>query len=207
MNKTLINYFPFVHQVNKSKARHRRLRELQAPGNVQWMGLLSERLYVGYQSGFTRYRCSHCLSADINTVMSIFVIIHKWFAQITVIIRLCVFRCPPQCPWWHVCGQPPPPWGPHPSLYPPAGPGCSLCCGDFQQRAAAVLQLHWSIRGLAGPEVASAGADVASCAHRCLWVKELMLIYRKRQKVLKIEADYESCFLFSRLQRSLPVSV
>lgn len=43
-------------QVNKSKARHRRLRELQAPGPVQWMGLLSERLYVGYQSGFTRYR-------------------------------------------------------------------------------------------------------------------------------------------------------
>uniref|UniRef100_A0A3Q3GEA6 Serine/threonine-protein kinase MRCK alpha n=1 Tax=Labrus bergylta TaxID=56723 RepID=A0A3Q3GEA6_9LABR len=35
--------------------RHRRLRELQAPGPVQWMGLLSERLYVGYQSGFTRY--------------------------------------------------------------------------------------------------------------------------------------------------------
>ncbi|KAJ4929156.1 hypothetical protein JOQ06_004775, partial [Pogonophryne albipinna] len=42
-------------EVNKSKARHRRLREVQAPGPVQWMGLLSERLYVGYQSGFTRY--------------------------------------------------------------------------------------------------------------------------------------------------------
>lgn len=42
--------------MNKSKMRHRRLRELQAPGPVQWMGLLSERLYVGYQSGFTRYR-------------------------------------------------------------------------------------------------------------------------------------------------------
>lgn len=36
--------------------RHRRLRELQAPGPVQWMGLLSERLYVGYPSGFMRYR-------------------------------------------------------------------------------------------------------------------------------------------------------
>lgn len=45
-------------QMNKSKMRHRRLRELQAPGPVQWMGLLSERLYVGYQSGFTRYRYS-----------------------------------------------------------------------------------------------------------------------------------------------------
>ncbi|KAK5903907.1 hypothetical protein CgunFtcFv8_007649 [Champsocephalus gunnari] len=43
------------YEVNKSKARHRRLREVQAPGPVQWMGLLSERLYVGYQSGFTRY--------------------------------------------------------------------------------------------------------------------------------------------------------
>ncbi|XP_070782519.1 serine/threonine-protein kinase MRCK alpha isoform X7 [Enoplosus armatus] len=43
------------YEVNKNKARHRRLREVQAPGPVQWMGLLSERLYVGYQSGFTRY--------------------------------------------------------------------------------------------------------------------------------------------------------
>ncbi|XP_056150045.1 serine/threonine-protein kinase MRCK alpha isoform X2 [Lampris incognitus] len=43
------------YEVNKSKTRHRRLRELQAPGPVQWMGLLSERLYVGYQAGFTRY--------------------------------------------------------------------------------------------------------------------------------------------------------
>ncbi|XP_067097209.1 serine/threonine-protein kinase MRCK alpha isoform X2 [Osmerus mordax] len=43
------------YEVNKTKARHRRLRELQAPGPVQWMGLLSERLCVGYQAGFTRY--------------------------------------------------------------------------------------------------------------------------------------------------------
>uniref|UniRef100_H3C824 Serine/threonine-protein kinase MRCK alpha n=1 Tax=Tetraodon nigroviridis TaxID=99883 RepID=H3C824_TETNG len=43
------------YEVNKGKARHRRLRELQAPASVQWMALLSERLYVGYQSGFTRY--------------------------------------------------------------------------------------------------------------------------------------------------------
>nr|XP_057930546.1 serine/threonine-protein kinase MRCK alpha isoform X3 [Doryrhamphus excisus] len=43
------------YEVNKSKVRHRRLRELQAPGIVQWMGLLNERLYVGYQSGFARY--------------------------------------------------------------------------------------------------------------------------------------------------------
>ncbi|KAL6096279.1 cdc42bpa [Pungitius sinensis] len=50
MKKQIICY-----EVNKSKGRHRRLREVQAPGPVLWMGLLSERLYVGYQSGFTRY--------------------------------------------------------------------------------------------------------------------------------------------------------
>ncbi|XP_037541635.1 serine/threonine-protein kinase MRCK alpha isoform X2 [Nematolebias whitei] len=43
------------YEVNKAKSRHRMLRELPAPGPVQWMGLLSERLYVGYQSGFMRY--------------------------------------------------------------------------------------------------------------------------------------------------------
>ncbi|XP_051909435.1 serine/threonine-protein kinase MRCK alpha isoform X3 [Hippocampus zosterae] len=52
------------YEVNKSKARHRRLRELQAPGLVQWMGLLNERLYVGYQSGFTRYS----VHGDVNPV-------------------------------------------------------------------------------------------------------------------------------------------
>ncbi|KAM9703884.1 serine/threonine-protein kinase MRCK alpha isoform 3-T3 [Menidia menidia] len=43
------------YEVSKSKTHHRRLRELQSPGTVQWMGVLSERLYVGYQSGFMRY--------------------------------------------------------------------------------------------------------------------------------------------------------
>ncbi|KAK2856532.1 hypothetical protein Q5P01_005267 [Channa striata] len=52
------------YEVNKSKTRHRKLRELQAPGPVQWIGLLSERLYVGYQSGFTRYS----LHGDMSTV-------------------------------------------------------------------------------------------------------------------------------------------
>ncbi|XP_067338500.1 serine/threonine-protein kinase MRCK alpha isoform X5 [Channa argus] len=52
------------YEVNKSKTRHRKLRELQAPGPVQWIGLLSERLYVGYQSGFTR--CS--LQGDMSMV-------------------------------------------------------------------------------------------------------------------------------------------
>ncbi|XP_047194097.1 serine/threonine-protein kinase MRCK alpha isoform X6 [Hippoglossus stenolepis] len=43
------------YEVNKNKSRHRRLREVQAPGPIQWIGLLNERLYVGYTSGFTRY--------------------------------------------------------------------------------------------------------------------------------------------------------
>lgn len=58
LTRLFFSYSVFVSQVNKGKNRHRRLRELQAPGSVQWMALLSERLYVGYQSGFTRYRCS-----------------------------------------------------------------------------------------------------------------------------------------------------
>uniref|UniRef100_A0A3Q2ZQ88 non-specific serine/threonine protein kinase n=1 Tax=Kryptolebias marmoratus TaxID=37003 RepID=A0A3Q2ZQ88_KRYMA len=52
------------YEVNKVKSRHRVLRELQVPGPVQWMGLLSERLYVGYQSGFMRYS----LHGDLSPV-------------------------------------------------------------------------------------------------------------------------------------------
>lgn len=63
------NQFPLrlPLQVNKSKGRHRRLREVQAPGPVQWMGLLSERLCVGYQSGFTRYRYCTGLMTNLKT--------------------------------------------------------------------------------------------------------------------------------------------
>ncbi|KAJ8410286.1 hypothetical protein AAFF_G00202670 [Aldrovandia affinis] len=43
------------YELNKSKARHRKLREIQLPSPVQWMALLSERLCVGYQAGFARY--------------------------------------------------------------------------------------------------------------------------------------------------------
>uniref|UniRef100_A0AAY4EZX7 Serine/threonine-protein kinase MRCK alpha n=1 Tax=Denticeps clupeoides TaxID=299321 RepID=A0AAY4EZX7_9TELE len=43
------------YELNKSKARHRRVREIQAPGSVQWMSFQGERLCVGYQSGFSRY--------------------------------------------------------------------------------------------------------------------------------------------------------
>ncbi|XP_073784261.1 serine/threonine-protein kinase MRCK alpha isoform X4 [Danio rerio] len=44
-----------VYELNKSKARHRKLREILVPGSVQWMGLQGEKLCVGFQSGFLRY--------------------------------------------------------------------------------------------------------------------------------------------------------
>ncbi|XP_036066486.1 serine/threonine-protein kinase MRCK alpha isoform X1 [Oryzias melastigma] len=43
------------YEVNRSKAHYRRLRDVQAPAPIQWMGLFGDRLYVGYQSGFVRY--------------------------------------------------------------------------------------------------------------------------------------------------------
>lgn len=146
--------FFVLPQVNKGKARHRRLRELQAPGSVQWMALLSERLYVGYQSGFTRYRCSalsrgarpslKASELDLSTLSS------------------------PQRPRRRFPRQPAPPGGPHPGLHPPAEPGRPLRCGDLQQGAAAVLQCHRRVRGLPGTQVASAGADVARHPQRSL---------------------------------------
>uniref|UniRef100_A0A3B1K543 Serine/threonine-protein kinase MRCK alpha n=1 Tax=Astyanax mexicanus TaxID=7994 RepID=A0A3B1K543_ASTMX len=43
------------YELNKSKTRHRRLKELQVPGVVQWMYLQGDKLCVGYQAGFLRY--------------------------------------------------------------------------------------------------------------------------------------------------------
>ncbi|KAJ8270484.1 hypothetical protein GJAV_G00115340 [Gymnothorax javanicus] len=43
------------YELTKSKTRHRKLREIQVPGTIQWMALLNERLCVGYQAGFVRY--------------------------------------------------------------------------------------------------------------------------------------------------------
>ncbi|XP_064412674.1 serine/threonine-protein kinase MRCK alpha isoform X2 [Latimeria chalumnae] len=43
------------YELNQSKTRHKKIKEIQVPGNVQWMGIFSERLCVGYQSGFARY--------------------------------------------------------------------------------------------------------------------------------------------------------
>ncbi|XP_060790417.1 serine/threonine-protein kinase MRCK alpha isoform X1 [Neoarius graeffei] len=43
------------YELNKGKTRHRKLRELQVPGVVQWMALQGDKLCVGYQAGFLRY--------------------------------------------------------------------------------------------------------------------------------------------------------
>uniref|UniRef100_A0A6I8PZP5 Serine/threonine-protein kinase MRCK alpha n=1 Tax=Xenopus tropicalis TaxID=8364 RepID=A0A6I8PZP5_XENTR len=43
------------YELNQSKTRHKKIKEIQVPGNVQWMAIFNERLCVGYQSGFMRY--------------------------------------------------------------------------------------------------------------------------------------------------------
>lgn len=43
------------YELNQSKTRHKKIKEIQVPGNVQWMAIFSERLCVGHQSGFIRY--------------------------------------------------------------------------------------------------------------------------------------------------------
>ncbi|KAG8443852.1 hypothetical protein GDO86_009153 [Hymenochirus boettgeri] len=43
------------YELNQTKTRHKKIKEIQVPGNVQWMAILNERLCVGYQSGFIRY--------------------------------------------------------------------------------------------------------------------------------------------------------
>ncbi|XP_058880302.1 serine/threonine-protein kinase MRCK alpha-like isoform X2 [Acipenser ruthenus] len=43
------------YELNQSKSRHKKIKEIQVPGNVQWMAMYSERLCVGYQSGFMKY--------------------------------------------------------------------------------------------------------------------------------------------------------
>ncbi|NXR79283.1 MRCKA kinase, partial [Pycnonotus jocosus] len=43
------------YELNQSKTRHKKLKEIQVQGNVQWMSIFSDRLCVGYQSGFLKY--------------------------------------------------------------------------------------------------------------------------------------------------------
>ncbi|XP_013908796.1 PREDICTED: serine/threonine-protein kinase MRCK alpha isoform X2 [Thamnophis sirtalis] len=43
------------YELNHSKTRHKKIKEIQVAGNVQWMAIFSERLCVGYQSGYLKY--------------------------------------------------------------------------------------------------------------------------------------------------------
>ncbi|KFP10567.1 Serine/threonine-protein kinase MRCK alpha [Egretta garzetta] len=43
------------YELNQSKTRHKKIKEIQVHGNVQWMSVFSDRLCVGYQSGFLKY--------------------------------------------------------------------------------------------------------------------------------------------------------
>nr|XP_056709924.1 serine/threonine-protein kinase MRCK alpha isoform X6 [Euleptes europaea] len=43
------------YELNHSKTRHKKIKEIQVAGNVQWMAIFSEQLCVGYQSGFLKY--------------------------------------------------------------------------------------------------------------------------------------------------------
>lgn len=40
------------YEITRAKPYHRKLWEVQAPGTVQWLGMLRDRLCVGYSSGF-----------------------------------------------------------------------------------------------------------------------------------------------------------
>lgn len=41
------------YEIQRTKPFHRKLSELVAPGNVQWMAVLKDKLCVGYPSGFS----------------------------------------------------------------------------------------------------------------------------------------------------------
>ncbi|NWT52471.1 MRCKA kinase, partial [Erythrocercus mccallii] len=43
------------YELSQSKTRHKKIKEIQVQGNVQWMSIFSDRLCVGYQSGFLKY--------------------------------------------------------------------------------------------------------------------------------------------------------
>uniref|UniRef100_A0A8C0V581 Serine/threonine-protein kinase MRCK alpha n=1 Tax=Cyanistes caeruleus TaxID=156563 RepID=A0A8C0V581_CYACU len=43
------------YELNQSKTRHKKIKEIQVQGNVQWMSIFNDRLCVGYQSGFLKY--------------------------------------------------------------------------------------------------------------------------------------------------------
>lgn len=45
----------YVHELNRTKQKHRKLREVLCPGNVQYIEMRDEKLFVGYPSSFAIY--------------------------------------------------------------------------------------------------------------------------------------------------------
>ncbi|XP_069063399.1 serine/threonine-protein kinase MRCK beta [Pleurodeles waltl] len=41
------------YELHRTKPFHKKVNEIQAPGNVQWMAMFKDKLCVGYQSGFS----------------------------------------------------------------------------------------------------------------------------------------------------------
>ncbi|XP_076803724.1 serine/threonine-protein kinase MRCK alpha-like isoform X2 [Clavelina lepadiformis] len=45
----------FVYEMNNTKLRHKRIRDIMLPSTAQWMTVMNERLCAGYISGFTLF--------------------------------------------------------------------------------------------------------------------------------------------------------
>lgn len=45
----------FVYELNKTKQRNRKSKEIHCPGSVQFIDIQNERLFVGYPSSFAIY--------------------------------------------------------------------------------------------------------------------------------------------------------
>ena len=50
-NKRIVH----VYEINRTKQRHRKIKEIPCPNNVQYIQVINERLLVGYQSFFAIY--------------------------------------------------------------------------------------------------------------------------------------------------------
>lgn len=44
-----------VYELNKTRQKHRKIKDIQVPGQVQFLEIMNERLCVGYPSYFAMY--------------------------------------------------------------------------------------------------------------------------------------------------------
>ncbi|XP_078593888.1 serine/threonine-protein kinase MRCK alpha-like isoform X20 [Branchiostoma floridae x Branchiostoma japonicum] len=52
---TAVKRHVFVYELNRTKTRHKKIKDLTMPNNVQWMAVTNGRLCAGWQSGFALY--------------------------------------------------------------------------------------------------------------------------------------------------------